>query len=196
MEKADRKREMLNENDYEEDKHSLFEMGTINLLSSSNFTVDYDSVSACLSPRESNEAANALLRKNSRKKSSIYKANAGAELIELSGVNETTPLSLWAKIKKSTTQFKGVALCVFAAFLLSLSNVILRKSKWFSGSDHALVRYVISWVFLIIHMKRHNIKIFPKNNVKILLFRGFFGERERVKLQKLNKYFRKLKSCF
>jgi hypothetical protein len=146
--------------DYEGDKHSIFELGGVNILGSSSLSMDYEAVSS--QPRVQSQ-------KRVSKASYVVKSKFEIEF------SNDAPVSTLGKIKKSLTQFKGLIFGLLAAFLLSLSNVILRKTKSFSGSDHALVRYTISFVFLLVHIRRNNIQLFPKNNLKILFFRGFIG---------------------
>jgi hypothetical protein len=147
--------------DFDEDKHSLFELGEVNLLSSSSFSMSYETVG--YGPQ--------MLAQHRVSRATCIVDNK----FEIELTDEDQP-TLFGKFKRFMGQFKGLLFGLLAAFLLSLSNVILRKTKFFSGSDHALVRYTISFVFLFIHIKRNNIELFPKSNIKILLFRGFIGK--------------------
>jgi drug/metabolite transporter (DMT)-like permease len=78
---------------------------------------------------------------------------------------------------KKLIKYRGYFLGICAAFLLSFSKVILKKSPLLAGSDHSLIRYVIQFIFLfgIIKYKKLNL-LGPNPKVrKMLSFRGFVG---------------------
>ena len=75
-------------------------------------------------------------------------------------------------------KYRGYFLGILAAFFLSFSKVILKKSPLLSGSDHSLIRYVLQFVFLFVIIKYKRLSLFGPNDItvkKILRLRGFIG---------------------
>lgn len=74
-------------------------------------------------------------------------------------------------------KYRGYFLGICAAFLLSFSKVILKKSPLLAGSDHSLIRYVIQFMFLFVVIKYKKLSLLGSNAKvrKMLSFRGFIG---------------------
>ena len=79
---------------------------------------------------------------------------------------------------KKILKYRGYFLGVFAAFLLSFSKVILKKSPLLAGSDHSLIRYIIQFVFLFLVIKYKMLSLLGPSDPKVrkmLRFRGLIG---------------------
>ena len=78
---------------------------------------------------------------------------------------------------KKLIKYRGYFLGICAAFLLSFSKVILKKSPLLAGSDHSLIRYVIQFIFLLAIIKYKKLNLLGPNPKvrKMLSFRGFVG---------------------
>ncbi len=165
-----------------EDEQSMVELGEIAILGTSRISLRQRSFSnlnasrrSIYRTREDIAASRLLMREES------MVAAKGGSMMDEAKKEEVlyeieSKITRWDLVKENLVQFKGYALGVLSAFLLTLSHVVMRQAKWMSGSDHALVRYSTSLVFLFVYMKYHKIEIFPKNKVLTLLLRGFMGK--------------------
>jgi hypothetical protein len=170
-------------NEIVEDEHSMVELGEIAILGASRPSLRYRSASnlnasrrSIYRTREDIAASRLLLREESIVAAKGGSALLGDELKKDEALYELeAEITRWDLVKENLVQFKGYALGVFSAFLLTLSHVVMRQAKWLSGSDHAFIRYSTSLVFLFVYLKYHQIDMFPRNKIPTLLLRGFMG---------------------
>jgi len=114
-------------------------------------------------------------------------SSSSPHCVTLNNQNKTLPLSCSnTKFSSSShenhylkklVKYRGYFLGICAAFLLSFSKVILKKSPLLAGSDHSLIRYVIQFIFLFVVIKYKKLSLFGPNAKvrKMLSFRGFIG---------------------
>lgn len=85
--------------------------------------------------------------------------------------------------KKSVTQqpsclsnYLGTIYSILSALAYCGSNILMRMTKHYSPSDHAIVRYVVTAIFMVIVCKYNKLKILgPRKHFKLLVFRGIIG---------------------
>jgi hypothetical protein len=164
----------------DDDDMSVVELGAIGILGSSRASLRYrNSVSNLNASRRSiyrtreDIAASRLMM--AREESVVAELSAAGKKDEALYEIERE-ITRWDVVKENLLLFKGYALAVFSAFLLTLSHSVMRQAKFLSGSDHALIRYVISLVFLFVYIKYHNLPMMPKGKLMTLLLRGFMGK--------------------
>ena len=85
-------------------------------------------------------------------------------------------LTLFQRLFKPLVPFTGIFLGVMSAFSFCLSQVQLRRSKWFSATDHSIIRYCTALTVMLVFLKYKEMSVFgPKKQIKLLLTRGFIG---------------------
>ena len=88
--------------------------------------------------------------------------------------------SITAKDDKSTkkilSNYYGLFYGLLSAICLSVSNVLIKKANFFSGSDTAALRYITQLIImLLIALATKTNLLGPKEMRKILFLRGLFG---------------------
>ena len=189
--------------DEESEDDSLLELGEIAVLGSSKASLKYRSATSLNASRRSiyrsnknKEAASDLPTsiKMLSSRRSLYESEKKDKLLlgdeeamgpqdqqqqELTGFDmlavQERRASVWQETRNCFLPFQGYAFGIASAFCFSMSHVIMRKTKWLNGSDHAFIRYNVSFIFLFIYMKYYKIRMFPKNKLKILFFRDLVG---------------------
>ena len=87
-------------------------------------------------------------------------------------------LTLFQKLLKPMLPYIGIFIGILSAFSFCLSQVQLKRSKWFSATDHSVIRYLTALVIMIIFLKYKEMSVFgPKKQMKLLLARGFIGKK-------------------
>lgn len=168
------------EDEYEVgDEDSMTELGQIALLSSSKASLRYRSMNDInLSRKGSINSKRSKDLKSSR-------LLLGKQYIE--NETEKTPIedevyveegsvSLLDRLWNGLFPFKGYLFGIMSAFSFSLAQVVMKRAKWFSGSDHSLIRYLVTFIVMFTVLKYKNLNIMgPRKYLRILLFRGFVG---------------------
>lgn len=106
--------------------------------------------------------------------------------------DQSVPLTCWQSFQDRFISLKGYVYGITSAFFFSLSHVLMRRAKWLSGSDHAFIRYSITFIVLFVYMRYHKIPLFPKNKLRILFLRGFVGTSFSPSLYLYNFYIFKI----
>jgi hypothetical protein len=83
-------------------------------------------------------------------------------------------------IDNNFKSLKGYAFIILSSFLFSSSHILLKRAKWLTGSDHALIRYSFSLIALFVFIKYKNLDIFPKNSRLTLSLRGIAGNLKLI----------------
>ena len=84
----------------------------------------------------------------------------------------STKSSFIARVAKS----RGIIYALCAAFLIALSNILVRKNKLFSGNENALVRYIIQVIVMLPLAIIKKQKIFGDKEQRLMLsLRGIFA---------------------
>jgi len=86
------------------------------------------------------------------------------------------PPKFKSKTLLSIYKFRGILYALLSAFIISATNILIRKCKSFSGSDLALIRFVMQFaIFLPVAIyKKQNI-LGEKGQRLMLSIRGIFG---------------------
>ena len=160
-----------NENE-EDDNKSITECGAISILGTSRSSLKYRSASNLNASRRSiykikEEGTNLKLLEEQKK--------LGSSLENNNEFDNAVHLTFWQHLESYVNNYKGYLFSILSALCFSLSHMIMRRAKWLSGSDHAFIRYSITFVFMFIYMKYSKVKFFPKNRLTILFLRGFIG---------------------
>ena len=81
-----------------------------------------------------------------------------------------------SKTLTNAYKYRGIAYAILSAFIISVTNILIRKCKSFSGSELALVRFVMQFsIFLPVAIyKKQNI-LGEKGQRLMLSIRGIFG---------------------
>jgi hypothetical protein len=181
-----------NENDeYQGDEDSMTELGQIALLSSSKASLRYRSLNevnmsrrGSVMSRKSKEMRSSKLLLNNQQLSEEEKlkqkqstdVKEEEELVDDVYVDDE-PLGFFEKCALVLLPYKGYLFGTMSAFSFSLSQVTMKRAKWFTGSDHSLVRYLVTLLVMFTVLKYKGLSIFgPKKLLKIFLFRGFAGK--------------------
>ena len=78
--------------------------------------------------------------------------------------------------KKKLSSYYGIIFALLAAILLSISNVLVKKAYFFSGTDIGLIRFLIQLVVMIlIALRTKNCFMGTKENRKNLILYGIFS---------------------
>ncbi|CAF0959473.1 unnamed protein product [Brachionus calyciflorus] len=146
------------------DEDSLVELGEFAIISASKASLRYRSVN------ELNQSFN-FSRKNDPASNKLLKAEVDLP------VSSNEQKTLFSSIKESIfLPYRGYFFGLFSAFSFCLSQVLLRRSKWLSGSDHSTIRYTTTFIVMIIYMKYHEMGLTgPKKQFNLILIRGLLG---------------------
>ena len=172
------------------DEDSMTELGQIALLSSSRASLRYKSMND-LNLTRKNSGISRRSRSSRDARSSrllINKQSTTAEDELSKGLPEDVkenldddvymdePLTFMEKLSLMLLPYKGYIFGILSAFSFSASQVTIKRAKWLGGSDHSLVRYIVTFIVMFTVLKYKNLSIFgPRRLLKILLFRGFVG---------------------
>ena len=78
--------------------------------------------------------------------------------------------------KEKLTSYYGIIFALLSAILLSISNVLVKKAYFFSGTDISLIRFVIQlFVMILIALRTKNYLMGTKENRKNLIIYGIFS---------------------
>jgi hypothetical protein len=165
---------MQQEFDQDEIKEIPIELSEITILSSSKRSLRKYSASniSALSAAKSHysEIDKDILTGTNLKlltKEEITYDNINAKLRELDNDKKKTSFQL--------KQFKGFGMAMLASLTGSLSHILVKKSKWLCASDHACIRYLLTFLTLFIYMKYKKIEFFPHKSLNLLILRGLIG---------------------
>ena len=166
--------------DFDED--SVLELGQIALLSSSKPSLlRYNrsglSISASraenLNTKEDLIASRLLLDSSLSKDEKAKLDQVGISLPE--PIVEPSDTCL-GKLDQKCLSFKGYTFGIVSALFFCLSQILMRYTKWLSGSDHSLVRYATTIVIMLTIIKYKNLNLWgPREQRCLLMFRGFIG---------------------
>jgi drug/metabolite transporter (DMT)-like permease len=151
------------------DEDSVLELGQIALLGSSKASLRYRSISEINASRISNLNR----REPSQKIPPDQSQSKQEELIEEFYTQETNPT--FKPFIEHFLIFRGYYFGILSAFAFSLSQILMRRAKFLAGSDHSLVRYIITFIVMATTLKYKGLPIIPAKHLKLLLFRGFIG---------------------
>lgn len=101
-------------------------------------------------------------------------ADIDGDLDENTRINSIKPRK-WPFISR-VLQSRGIIYAIGAAFLIALSNILVRKNKLFTGNENALVRYLLQFICMLplAIVKKQN--IFGKKEQRLILsLRGIFS---------------------
>lgn len=134
---------------------SMCELGQVAVISSSKASLKYRATN----PNES--------RVSLRRKESLLKKP------EKDGESQLDPDVV---SQKNLTQVKGTIYGVISALSYCSSNVMMKKSKWLSPTDHSAIRYLVSLIVMVIICKYNDLKLLgPRKAFKLLFVRGLIG---------------------
>jgi drug/metabolite transporter (DMT)-like permease len=171
------------------DEDSMTELGQIALLSSSRASLRYKSLNDLNLTRKNSgisrrsrssrdaRSSRLLINKQSITDDEISKGLPDdlKETLE-DDVYLDEPLTCFEKLSLMLLPYKGYIFGILSAFSFSASQVTIKRAKWLGGSDHSLVRYIVTFIVMFTVLKYKNLSIFgPRRLLKILLFRGFVG---------------------
>lgn len=81
-----------------------------------------------------------------------------------------------SKQKKPKCPEIGLFIALLSAVFLSLSNVLIKKAKFFSGTEQTTIRYFIQGLIMLCIARYNKLNIFgEKGDRKLLILRGVFG---------------------
>lgn len=137
------------------DQESLIEVGDIAILGSSKASLHYQNINEIhIRKQLLDPSIDKLLEKN-----------------EITGVTE-------GKKRKNGffLSYRGYIYGIISAFSFCLSQIFMKRAKWFSAADHATIRYSSAFLIMAIFMKSKGMDLTgPKKQFKLILFRGFIG---------------------
>ena len=88
----------------------------------------------------------------------------------------TTSPKLKSKALTNIYKYRGIFYALISAFIISLTNILIRKCKSFSGSEMALVRFVFQFsIFLPVALYKGQNVLGEKGQRLMLSIRGIFG---------------------
>ncbi|CAF0959453.1 unnamed protein product [Brachionus calyciflorus] len=146
------------------DEDSFIEFGEFAIISASKASLHYHSYN------ELNQS-NYFSRKNDPISNELLDAKIDLPI----SLNEKN--TLFSSFKKSIfLPYRGYFYSLLSAFLYSLAQVLLKRSKWLSGSDHSTIRYTTTFIVMIIYMKCNKLDLAgPKKEFNLILIRGLLG---------------------
>ena len=108
---------------------------------------------------------------------------SGSKLINLkedgSKLLEPPPTPIKSQTTEANTnlnQLKGFLFGVLSALGFCLSQVLMKRAKYLSPTDHSTVRYTITLITMILILRYKKLKILgPRKEFKLLAARGIFG---------------------
>ena len=157
--------------EHDDDVDSMIELGQIAILSSSKASLKFKTPSS----KEDFIASNKLLNES----------KGIAENVD-DEKSESFELTLFQRLLKPFLPYAGIFIGILSAFSFCLSQIQLRRAKWFSATDHSIIRYFTAFSVMFIFLKYKEMTVFgPKKQLKLLLMRGFIGEFLTI----LNEYF-------
>jgi hypothetical protein len=165
------------------DEDSMIELGQIAVLGSSKISLRYRSSHDLHLSR--NDGLNKPQDVSSRfllnKSGLSIKDGKLAKETQLD-VNESfNKVEIQKPASNSLLPFRGYILGIFSAFVFCLSQVIIKRAKTLSASDHSTIRYFTTFVIMITYLKYRNMSILgPRKQLKLLLFRGFIGKKKKI----------------
>ena len=116
--------------------------------------------------RQGDEAANkALLNEYSSPKTEIEHLNV-----------ETVHKRRSPKCFRNLVNHRGVFYALLSAFLISLTNIFIRKATFFSAGEISFIRYLLQLIIMLVYAIWEKESIFGKKGERFLLtLRGVFG---------------------
>jgi drug/metabolite transporter (DMT)-like permease len=80
------------------------------------------------------------------------------------------------KFKNKIKQLRGIIIGLAGTFFLSLSGILVKKTTIVTGSEQAIVRYLMQMLIMFIVAFYNKVNIFGNKDQRgLLLVRGFFG---------------------
>ena len=179
------------DNNYDDEEESIIELGHIALLGSSRASLRYrnelaQSAEAGLGKLKDSRSSK-ILPPSSRLLSASKEATTtaatatdgvviGDDNVFLDDDALAGQHTLVEKIRLAFLPFKGYAFGILSAFSFCLSQVTMKRAKWLSGSDHSLMRYIVTLIIMATILKYKELSIFgPKRVRRVLIFRGLVG---------------------
>lgn len=166
-----------------DDDDSVIELGQIAILGSSRASLKYKSTASdiaaskrSLSSRNNDNLANSKLLVNKIELDESSKDSVGANEAVAAAVADETMVEMNIPSALSFVHFKGYFYGMLSAFTFCLSQVVIRRSIWLSGPDHAFLRLLITFLIMFTVLKYKNLSVFgPSKQFNLLLFRGCLG---------------------
>lgn len=201
IQKENSNQEGLNEEEKERerelDEDSVIELGQIALLGSSKASLRYHKSGLELNAskkslnvrRDESILGNSRLLMNGQGGDVKYKEllldGERGVVVDLDGTLEgvdastfMSKMNIFRTIYSRLLPFRGYILSLISTFCFCLASIVLRCSKWLTGSDHSLIRYTTTFFVMFTMLKYKNLTIMgPKNQFKLLMFRGFIGNK-------------------
>lgn len=85
-------------------------------------------------------------------------------------------VDVYKKPRPRFYSFYGLFFGILSALFLSVSNVLIKKAKLFTGTEQTAVRYSIQMILMLTIAYRQNLNVLgPVKERKLLLLRGIMG---------------------